>query len=109
MQKDIAKGRGLLTILTLSFSYPYVSLHIMTLVTKCVVAAIPVRLISDFSEPVPMVCPPSLPPSQGTAGLWQPLALQGCMWQVLMLLGLLDIVTPNNFQSVPVGGKVTAK
>lgn len=63
MQKDIAKGRGLLTILTLSFSYPYVSLHIMTLVTKCVVAAIPVRLISDFSEPVPMVCPSSLPPS----------------------------------------------
>lgn len=61
MQKDIAKGRGLLTILILSFSYPYVSLHIMTLVTKCIVATIPVRLISDFSEPVPMVCPPYLP------------------------------------------------
>lgn len=69
MQKDIAKGRGLLTILILSFSYPYVSLNIMTLVTKCVVAAIPVRLVSDFSE----LCPPS----QGTAGLWQPLSLQG--------------------------------
>lgn len=29
-----AKGRGLLTTLILSFSYPYVSLHIMTPVTN---------------------------------------------------------------------------
>lgn len=48
MQKDIAKGRGLLTILILSFSYPHISLHIMTSVTKCVVETILVPLHSDF-------------------------------------------------------------
>lgn len=64
MQKDIAKGRGLLTILILSFSYPYISLHIMTLVTKRIVETILVPLNSDFLGDCAHSVPPSRPHAQ---------------------------------------------
>jgi len=73
MQKDTAKGRGLLTILILSFSYPYISLHIMTLVTKRIVETTPVPLSSAFLRAAHTVHAPSRPvPRCSTGAVGQP-------------------------------------
>lgn len=91
MQKAIAKRRGLLTILILSFTLPYISLHIMTSVTKRCVAG------SVFSSaPGPWgwrVAPPPAPLPGPVQGQWLSggFLCKGCVTASLLAAGALWI------------------